>query len=184
LTPELSGRRLQLILEILAKASKAGVLINPNNQSHAIFLDETMTAGRQLRVQIQPLQARTAEQIEQAFEEALKQSLQALIVFDDPVIWSHRKLVVTLAAKARLPAMYGYSEFVSEGGLISYGPYRPDLYRRTAAYVDKIIKGAKPADLPVERPTKFELVVNLKTAKTLDITIPQSILAQAEWVIE
>ena len=184
LTPELSGRRLQLILDVLGKASRVAVLINPDNQSHAIFLDETMTAARELGVQIQPLQARNPQQIEQAFDEALKQSLQALIVFDDPVIWSHRKQVVTLAAKVRLPVMYGYSEFVSEGGLISYGPYRPDLYRRTAAYVDKILKGAKPADLPVERPTKFELLVNLKTAKALDITIPQSILVQADRVIE
>src|SRR5262245_42701314 len=184
LTPELSGRRLQLILGVLGKASRVGVLMNFDNQTHAIFLDETLTAARELHVQIQPLQGRNPQQIEQAFEEASKKALQALIVFDDPVIWSHRKHVVKLAAQVRLPVMYGYSEFVSEGGLISYGPYRPDLYRRTAGYVDKIIKGAKPEDLPVERPTKFELLVNVNTAKVLEITIPQSILVQADRVIE
>jgi putative ABC transport system substrate-binding protein len=130
------------------------------------------------------LRARNPGEIERAFQEASRQGAQALIVFDDPVLWSHRKQVVALAAKARLPVMYGYSEFVSEGGLISYGPHRPDLYRRTAAYVDKILKGAKPGDLPIERPIKFELFVNQKTAKALGIKIPQSILVQADKVIE
>src|SRR5215475_11370998 len=126
-----------------------------------------MGAAQTIGVQIQPFQARNTDQIAQAFQAAAKDSLQALIVFDDPVIWSHRKQVVALAAKMRLPVMYGYSEFVSDGGLNSYGPHRPDMYRRTAVYVDKILKGAKPADLPVEQPTKFQLIISLKTVRGL-----------------
>jgi len=184
LTPELSGKRLQMIAEMSRQPARVAVLINPDNLSHSVFLDETATAGRDLRVQIQPLNARNPGEIEQAFRAAAKKGANALIVFDDPVLWSHRKQVVALAAKARLPVMYGYSEFVSEGGLISYGPHRPDLYRRTAAYVDKILKGAKPGDLPIERPVRFELFVNQKTAKVLGIKVPPSILVQADKVIE
>jgi putative ABC transport system substrate-binding protein len=107
-----------------------------------------------------------------------------MVFFDDPVLWSHRKQAVALAARYRLPVAYGLSEFVDEGGLISYGPDRPEQYRRTAVYVDKILKGAKPSDLPIEQPTKFELVINLKTAKALGLTIPQTIMVQADMVIE
>jgi putative ABC transport system substrate-binding protein len=184
LTPELSGRRLQLIREVVGQASRVAVLSNPENKSHAIFLDETAAAARQVGIELQPLNARHPHEIAEAFEQASKLALNALIVFDDPVIWSHRTQVVALAAKGRLPVIYGYSEFVSEGGLISYGPYRPDLYRRTAAYVDRILKGANPSDLPVERPTKFELFVNMKVAKGLGIAIPPTVLVQADKVIE
>lgn len=184
MTPELSGRRLQLIREVVGQPSRIAVLINPENKSHTIFLDETAAAARQMHIELQSLNARNAHEIGEAFAQTSMQALQALVVFDDPVIWSHRKQVVALAAKRRLPVVYGYSEFVSEGGLISYGPYRPDLYRRTAAYVDKILKGAKPSDLPVERPTKFELVVNMKAAKALGIAMPPSVLVQADTVIE
>jgi putative tryptophan/tyrosine transport system substrate-binding protein len=184
LTPELSGKRLQMLLEIVKTVAHVGVLTNPNNLSHSVFLEETMTAARSMRVRLSALHARDPREIEQAFEQATTQNLQALIVFDDPVIWSYRKLVTAMAVKTRLPVMYGYSEFVAEGGLISYGPYRPDLYRRTADYVDKILKGAKPADLPVERPTKFELFVNLSNAKTLGLVVPTSILLSADKVIE
>jgi len=184
LTPELSGRRLQMITEMLPQLTRVGVLANPDNLSYAVFLDETMSAAQQIGAQIQPFHARNPDQIEQAFQSATRNNLQALVVFDDPVIWSHRKQLVALAAKTRLPVMYGYSEFVSDGGLISYGPHRPDMYRRTAAYVDKILKGDKPANLPVEQPTKFELVINLKTAKALGLTAPPSLLARADEVIE
>jgi ABC-type uncharacterized transport system substrate-binding protein len=107
-----------------------------------------------------------------------------LIVFDDPAIWSHRTLIVALAAQQRLPVVYGYRDFVDEGGLMSYGPNRIDLYRRTAIYVDRILKGAKPADLPVEQPTKFELVVNVRAAKALGLTIPPAVLLQADEVAQ
>ena len=184
LTPELSGRRLQMIAEMLPRGARVGVLANPDNLSYAVFLDETTIASRMMHVQVQSFHARNPAEIEQAFLEGAKKNMQALIVFDDPVIWSHRKQIVALAAKTRLPVMYGYSEFVSDGGLISYGPHRPDMYRRTAVYVDKILKGAKPADMAVERPTKFELHVNVLTAKALGLLIPQSILVQADRVIE
>jgi len=184
LTPELSGRRLQMITEMLPQLTRVGVLANPDNLSYALFLEETMNAAQQIGAQIQPLHARNPDQIEQAFQSATKSNLQALVVFDDPVIWGHRKQLVTLAAKTSLPVMYGYSEFVSEGGLISYGPHRPNMYRRTAVYVDKILKGTKPADLAVEQPTKFELVINLKTAKALGVTVPPSLLTRADDVIE
>src|SRR5215510_8681895 len=184
LTPELSGRRLQMIAEMLPQLTRLGVLANPDNLSYALFLEETMSAAQQIGAQIQPFHARNPDQIEQAFQSATTSNLQGLIVFDDPVIWSHRKKLVALAAKTRLPVMYGYSDFVSDGGLISYGPHRPDMYRRTAVYVDKILKGAKPADLPVEQPTKFQLVINLKTVRGLGLTAPAKLLAQADEVIE
>ncbi len=183
LTPELSGQRLGLILEIVKQVPRVAALINPDNRSHQIFLEETRTAARATHVEIQPLQARNPSEIEQAFQEAVKQKVPALIVFDDPVLWGARKQVVMLAAQSRLPVMYGYSEFVDEGGLISYGPHRPDLYRRTASYVDRILKGARPSDLPIERPTRFETVVNQKAAKSLDLVVPQSILLRADRVI-
>lgn len=185
LTPELSGKRLQLLVEILGQASpRIAVLGNPDNSSDAIFAEETRHAAREMHVELQFVAARNPTEIEQAFQRALSERAQGLIVFDDPVTWSHRKRVVALAAAGGLPAMYGYSEFVDEGGLISYGPYRPDLYRRTAAYVDKIIKGANPAELPIERPTRFELFANLKSAHSLGLKIPQSILLRADRVIE
>jgi putative ABC transport system substrate-binding protein len=184
LTPELSGKRLQIIAEIVPRTTRVVVLTNPDNLSHAVFLEETMAAGKTLSVQIEPLRARNSREIERAFGEISKHDAQALIVFDDPAIWSPRKLVVALAEKVKIPAMYGYSEFVSDGGLISYGPHRPDLYRRTAGYVDKILKGTKPADLPVERPTKFELFANLKTAKALGLTMPPSVLLSADKIFE
>jgi putative ABC transport system substrate-binding protein len=184
LTLELSAKRLQLIAEIVRDAPRVAVLINPANSSHAVFLEETMAAATAMRIQIQALKARNPDEIEQAFADTSRERANALIVFDDPVIWSHRKQVVALAQRTRLPVMYGYSEFVSEGGLISYGPHRPDLYRRTATYVDKILKGAAPADLPIERPTRFELFVNVKTAAALGLMIPPSIVASADEVVE
>ena len=184
LTPELSGKRLQLLMEIVRQSPRVATLSNPANLSHPVFSEETQNAARQMQVQIQALKARNPDEIERAFEEAAREGANAMIVFDDPVIWGHRKHVVALARKTRIPVMYGYSEFVDEGGLISYGPHRPDLYRSTAAYVDKILKGAKPAELPIERPKKFELVVNLKTAKALGIKIPQLVLMRADKVIE
>jgi putative ABC transport system substrate-binding protein len=184
LTPELSGKRLQLLAEIAPKIQRVAVLANPNNRSHAIFIEETMVAGKETRIAIQSVNARNPADFEQAFQEMGKNGAQALIVFDDPIIWSYRKQVVAQADKAQLPVMYGYSEFVLDGGLISYGPHRPDLYRRTAGYVDLILKGAKPAELPIERPTRFELMVNVKAAKALGLEVPTAILLQADRVIE
>ena len=130
LTPELSGKRLELLAEVARHVRRAAVLNNPDNSSHTVFLEETLGAARVMQIQIHALNARDPGEIGRAFQEAGKESAQALIVFDDPVLWGHRKQVVALAAKARLPVMYGYSEFVDDGGLMSYGPHRLDLYRR------------------------------------------------------
>ncbi|MCC6211170.1 MAG: ABC transporter substrate-binding protein [Burkholderiales bacterium] len=184
LTPELSGKRLELLLEIAKQARRVATLVNPDNRSHQVFLDETRAAAGAGKVELDVLEARNAGEIERAFQAAVKVGAQGLIVFDDPVLWGLRKQIVALAAQARLPAVYGYSEFVDEGGLVSYGPHRPDLYRRTAAYVDRILKGANPAEMPIERPTRFELFVNAKTAGTLGLALPQSVLVRADRVIE
>src|SRR5512134_1404135 len=167
LTLELSGRRLKLLVDCVGKANTVALIRNPSNRVHETFLAESRAAAGALGLQIASLDAAGPDDIERAFDAARAMKADAAIVFDDPVLWSHRNRFIALAAKARLPVMYGYREFVDEGGLISYGPKRDDLYRRTAAYVDKILKGANPAELPVERPTKFELVINIKAAKAL-----------------
>jgi putative ABC transport system substrate-binding protein len=184
LTTELSGKRLELLAALVGDLPRMAILMNPDNPVHAVFLDETRDAARRMGAELQPLQARNPAEIESAFGVAAVKGAAALIVFDDPVLWSHRLQIVKLAAKGRLPAMYGYREYVDAGGLISYGPDRVDHYRRTAAYIDRILKGAKPADLPVEQPTRFELVVNLATAKALAISVPQSLLLRVDEVIE
>jgi len=184
LTADLSGKRLELLLEILRKVSRVAVLMNPVNPVSAIFWEETQVAARKLGIDLQRLEARQPEEIEPAFGAAMAQSADALIVFDDPALWSYRARIVALATARKIPAMYGLRDFVDEGGLMSYGPDRPDQYRRTATFVDKILKGAKPADLPVEQPTKFELIVNLKTAQALGLDMPTTILLRANEVIE
>ena len=184
LTSDLSGKRLSLLMETVPKISRVGILMNPDNPISAIFLEETKLAARQLGAELQPLDARSPKEIEQAFAGAAGQRVDAIIVFDDPVLWSYRAQIVALTAARKIPAVYGYRDFVDGGGLMSYGPDRPDQYRRTAIYVDKILKGAKPSDLPIEQPTKFELIVNRKTAKSLGIELPASIIVGANEVIE
>lgn len=184
LTPELSGKRLELLIETLGTAGRVALLTNPVNLSHAVFLEETQVAARATAAELHVLEARRAEDLEPALEHAARERAIGLIVFDDPVLWTHRAQIVALAARRRLPTMYGYRDFVDEGGLMSYGPSRPELYRRTAIYVDKILKGARPAELPVERPTTFELVINLKTARTLGLTPSSSLMLRADEVIE
>jgi putative ABC transport system substrate-binding protein len=183
LTPETSGKRLQLLADSLRRVSRAAVLLNPGNLGNVPTMEQTQVAARRLGIQLQLLEVRNPDELEAAFEAAMRGRAGALIVFDDPVIHSYRARIVALAAKHRLPAMYGTREFADEGGLMSYGPHRPDLYRRSGTFVDKILKGAKPADLPVEQPTKFELVINLTTARALGLTIPQSLLGRADEVI-
>ena len=184
LTPELSGKRLQLLTDVLPGVRRVAVLTNPDNLSHVVFLEETRVAAQALGLEVQPLEARRLDEIEQALHARAGKAVTAVIVFDDPVIWSHRRRIVALAAERRLAVMYGYRDFVDEGGLMSYGPDRIDLYRRTAIYVDKILKGATPGDLPVEQPTKFELVVNRKTARAHGLTIPPPLLQQADHILE
>lgn len=184
LTPELSGKRLSMLAELDSRIRRVAVVNNLDNSSHRVFLEETQSAANKLHIQIHPVYARNSAEIERAFQTAVNDGAQGFIVFDDPVFWGVRKQFVALAAQGRLPVVYGYSEFVDEGGLISYGPHRPDLYRRTASYVDRILKGANPAELPIERPTRFELFVNVKAAKALALAIPQSVLLRADRVIE
>ncbi len=164
--------------------ARVAVLKNPLMEVHATFWQDTEVAARTLGVALQPLDVRGPEDFEAAFAAATRGNAQALIAFDDALTVSHRPRIVALAASSRLPAMYGLREFPDDGGLMSYGPSFADLFRRAAAFVDKILKGAKPADLPVEQPTKFELVVNLKTAKALGVDVPPTLLSRADEVIE
>ena len=165
LAPELVGKQLELLREVVPKVSRIAVLWNPANPSNAPQLREAEVAPRALGVRLQPLEARGLKEIDSAFVAMARERAGALIVLADPVLASHRTRVAELAAKSRLPSVYWGRELVEAGGLMSYGSSLADLHRRAATYVDKILKGAKPADLPVEQPTKFELVINLKTAK-------------------
>jgi putative ABC transport system substrate-binding protein len=184
LTPDLSGKRLEMLLEILRKVSRVMVLMNPDNPVSAIFWQETQAAAHKVGVDLQRLDVRKPAEIEPAFGAMTTAAADALIVFDDPMLWSNRARIVALAAARKIPAMYGLREFADEGGLMSYGPDRPDQYRRTAIYVDKILKGTNPADLPVEQPAKFELVVNLNAAKALGLDLPTTLLLRANELIE
>ncbi len=183
ISPELSGKRLELLKEVHPGASRVAVLWNPADPPRALELRETEAAARMLGVTLLSWEVRGPDDLEGAFVAMARRRAGAVITFADPITTAHRKRIVDLVAKHRLPGMYGTRAFVEAGGLMSYGANLPDLFRRSAAYVDKILKGTKPADLPVEQPTRFELVINLKTAKALGLTIPQSILIRAEEVI-
>jgi len=184
LTPDLSGKRLQLVLDVLGRAERVAVLINPENRSHDVFLRETQAAAEKLAVRLLEKHARNAGEIEAAFDFSRGPRPDAMIVFDDPVLWGARKEIVAQVRRAKLPAVYGYTEFVETGGLISLGPDRRDHYRRTARYVDRILKGDRPAEMPVERPTKFELVVNARAAREQGLKLSQALLISADRVIE
>jgi putative ABC transport system substrate-binding protein len=163
---------------------RVAVLRNPIVAVHSTFWQETEVAAQKLGVVLQPLDVRGPEDFEAAFTAATRGNAQALIAFDDALTIGHRPRITALAASSRLPAIYGLREFPDDGGLMSYGAGFADLFRRAATYVDKILKGAKPADLPIEQPTKFELVINHKTANALGLTVPSTLLAQADDVIE
>ena len=179
---ELSSKRLQLLKEFVPLLARVAVLRNPLLTAHAILWQDTEAAARKLGLELQPLEVRRADDFETVFAAARLGNAQALIAFDD--IIAYRTWVIALAARHRIPAMYGFREFPEDGGLMSYGANITAVFRRAATLVDKILKGAKPADLPVELPTKFEFVVNLKTAKALGLAIPPAILASADDVIE
>ena len=160
------------------------VLSNPANQFHARYLREADAAAQALGVKLQHLETRGPDDIDHVFQAAIKGQAGALLVVEDLIVLGYLARIVALAAKSRLPVVYGWREAVDAGGLMSYGPSFHDLYRRAPIYVDKILKGAKPAELPVEQPTKFELTINLKTAKALGLTIPPALLLQADRVVE
>ena len=182
--PEIAGKQLALLKETVPKVSRMAVLWNPTTPGNALAVREAEIAARALGIEIQPLEARSVNDFDSAFAAMTTKRVGALLVPGDVMFVTHRTRLADLAAKTRLPAMYNQRQFVEAGGLISYGPVNLELFRRAAAYVDKILKGAKPADLPVEQPTKFELVINLKAAKALGLTIPPSLLGRADEVIQ
>jgi putative ABC transport system substrate-binding protein len=182
--PELGGKRLELLKEIVPNVSAVAVLLNVKNPQSQIELKEMRTAAEAMRLQLYPAEISTDVGLEDAFATIDKAAVQALVVLTDPILFSQRKRTVDLAHNHKLPAMYFFQGFVEDGGLMSYGPSDADLFRRAAGYVDRILKGAKPGDLPIEQPTKFDLVINLKAAKTLGINIPESFLVRADQVIE
>jgi putative ABC transport system substrate-binding protein len=178
------AKRLEMLVEFVPGLARVAVLRNPTVAAHATFWAATEEAARKLGVALLALDVREPDDFEAVFVAAVRGNAQALIVFDDGLTIAYRPRIVALAASSRLPAIYGLREFPDDGGLISYGPNFADLLRRSAAYVDKILKGAKPADLPVEQPTKFELVINRKTANALGLTVPPMLLALADELIE
>jgi putative ABC transport system substrate-binding protein len=184
LLPEVSGKRLDLLKEAIPELSRVAVLWNAVNPYKQFDLKEVQAAADALRVAVHPFPVRAPNDVDEAFKAAVKGRVGGLITLEDPFTIAHRARIVGLALRHRLPAVYAVRPFVEAGGLMSYGPDRADQNRRAATFVDKILKGAKPADLPVERPTRFELVINMKTAKAMGITIPPSLLLRADQVLE
>ena len=180
----LGGKRLELLKETVPKLSRIAVLWNSQNPGNAQQWKESQLPARELGLQLHSMEVSSADKYEGAFKEAVKARSSALLVAQDALAGSNLKLIADLAIKHRLPASYPRGEFVDNGGLMSYGPDPDESLRRVASMIDKILKGAKPADLPVEQPTKFELVINLKTAKQIGVTIPQSVLYRADRVIK
>lgn len=184
LSRELSAKRLEILKEAVPTLSRAAVLWNPDNPGGQINFDATMAAAKDLGLTLQSVEARAVADLERAFG-AMDKNIQGVIVLTDPVTANFAgRVVADLATKHRVPTVCELVEFTKEGGLVSYGPSLRLMAQRTAVYIDRIVKGAKPAELPVEQPTKFELAVNLKTAKTLGLTIPQSLLLRADELIE
>jgi putative tryptophan/tyrosine transport system substrate-binding protein len=181
---ELEGKRVELLKNIVPKLSRIAVIKNPANPVMAIVFNQAGTAARALHVTLDPVDIRAVDEFENAFATIAKARPGAIMVLADRFLLAERKRIVIFATRQRLPAMYPYREFVTLGGLMSYSPNYAEAFRRAAVFVDKILKGAKPADLPVEQPATFELVINLKTAKALGLTIPQSLLLRADEVIQ
>jgi putative ABC transport system substrate-binding protein len=184
LSTELAGKRLQLVRELLPKATRVAVLAYHGTSATPLFLDQMRAAAQQMGVQLVVQEVNEAGDLPGAFTAMQRERAQALIVQISPFSADNAKRILELAAQHRLPAMYDVRSFVEAGGLVSYGPSLPEMFRRAAFYVDRILKGAKPADLPIEQPTKFELVINMKAAKALGLTIPPALLARADEVIQ
>ena len=181
---EIIGKQLQLIKDALPRASSVAILLNTTNPGHAFILDKMKADAKSLGLSLRLLDARAPDEFDRVFAVMAKDHVDALLVVADAMFQANRTRLSELAAANRLPTMYTFREYVDSGGLISYGPNLVSQYRQGAMYVDKILKGAKPADLPVEQPSKFESVINLKAAKAIGITIPQSLLLRAEEVIQ
>ncbi|HEY3165908.1 MAG TPA: ABC transporter substrate-binding protein [Candidatus Binatia bacterium] len=183
LATELDGKRLELFKELLPKAARAAFIWDPSNPAMKVRFKEVQGAAQALEITLQSLEVRNAKELETAFDAVIRERPGALLV-PNTMVLARGQEIAEFAAKNRLALIYDTWEFVEVGGLMSYGPSFTDLWRRAATYVDKILKGAKPADLPVEQPTKFELVINLKTAKQISLTIPPNVLARADKVIK
>ena len=181
---ELAGKRVELLKDIKPDLARLAVLKNPAHPSASIYLSEAEKAGRALGLMMRPFDARSPGDLPAAFAAMVEWRADGVITLNDGMLYSQRERVVTLARESRLAGVHPETAFVEAGGLVSYGPSLPDLFRRAASYVDKILKGEKPADLPVEQPTKFELVVNLKTARTLGLAVSRDFLLRADEVIE
>ena len=177
-------KHLEMLLSMVPKLSRVAVLLNPSNPSNIWNLERVQSAAQRTSVKILPVEASTAPEIDKAFSAMAREKAGAVIVINDTFFIQQRPQIVELATKNRLPSISAVREYAEAGGLMSYGSSISDNFRRVATYVDKIFKGAKPGDLPVEQPTKFELVINRKTAKALGLTIPQSLLISADKVIE
>ncbi len=181
--PEIVGKYLELLKEAIPKLSRVAVLLSRDPQT-AVILREMQAAAQVVAVKLQLLEVRSPNELEGAFAAMTRERADGFLVLQHPFFFAHARQIVDLAAKSRVPAVYPYRESVEAGGLMTYAANAPDMYRQAATYVDKILKGAKPADLPIEQPTKFELVINMKTAKALGLTIPPSVLIRADKVIE
>jgi len=181
---ELVGKRLELLKEMIPKLSRVAVLWNPQNAASTLNWKEIQLPARQLGIRLNSMEVRSPNDFDKAFEDATRARAGALFILPDTAIPTNLKRIAGLATRTRLPSIFHFSEFADAGGLVTYGVDRADMYRRAATFVDKILKGAKPGDLPIDRATKFELVINMKTAKALGITIPQSVLLRADRVIE
>lgn len=182
--PEIFGKDLELLRALIPEVRRVAVLSNSSGPNHAPMIASITEAAQSLRLELLVVDLREPNEVDSAFATMRHQGAEAIFVFGDPLFSVHRASLANVATRHRLPTMYTHRLHVEAGGLMSYGPIFSDLWRRAAIYVDKILKGAKPADLPVEQPTKFELVINLKTAKALDLTVPQSLLQRADEVIE
>jgi putative tryptophan/tyrosine transport system substrate-binding protein len=182
--PELSGKQLELIREMVPRASRVALLANSDNAATPVVLRATETAAARLAIRLEAVKVRKPSELDAAFETQARSHAEALLVVTDPLFSSQRRRIVALAARHRIPAAYWSRVFPEAGGLLSYGQLRGERFRRAAAYVDRILKGAKPGDLPVEQPTQFELVINLRTAKALGLAMPPSLLQRADQVIE
>ena len=184
ITDELAGKRVQLLREALPKAQRVAVVWNSGNPGLAITLRETEAASLQFGLKVQALPVRSANDLPKVFEAIAKGHADVVVVLDDVLITSHKQQIMGWATKSHLPVVSIYREFAEAGALLAYGPSIRDMYRRAAYFVDKILKGTKPGELPVEQPTQFELVINLKAVKTLGLTIPQSLVARADEIVQ
>jgi putative tryptophan/tyrosine transport system substrate-binding protein len=184
MSTDLAAKRLELLSKAFSKNNRIGVLYNPQEPATRLEMQETEAAASILGVTLQPLTSRHPDELEQAFTVAMRERADALLVFTHGFAVLNRARIIDLAARHRLPTLYGWRDFVEEGGFMSYGPDIEALVRRAASYVDRIIRGEKPGDLPVEQPTRLRLIINLKTAKALDLEVPQTLLARADEVIE